>query len=188
MIQDSGCDVGNIINNPAVFPEFLNANFLVQFWKGSYRTDSLTGRSCFELRVDQNQTFHFNGCDEGDRGQLSHYMTQSALCTIKSYDNEVEGQREGGVISRVFWTGSPEMSPNISYYSEDEYPHKDFALSCGIRASFCFPFFNIDHDSGWPDGVTEIVSTCNQGVGSVRKICESFEVCDSIHSLFFKLK
>ncbi|WOG83079.1 hypothetical protein DCAR_0102253 [Daucus carota subsp. sativus] len=55
-----------------------------------------------------------------------------------------------------------EVSPRISHYSTDEYPERDFALSCGIQASLCLPLFATDDFSGHPNGVIELVFTSEE--------------------------
>ncbi|XP_074332261.1 protein NLP6-like isoform X1 [Apium graveolens] len=77
-----------------------------------------------------------------------------------------------GVIERVLKNNSPEMSPNISFYSEDEYPHLHFALSCGILSSFCFPFKGTESAGSGDYDVMEIVSTCNPDVETLRTFCQ----------------
>ncbi|XP_017226975.1 protein NLP3 isoform X2 [Daucus carota subsp. sativus] len=132
---------------------------LVLFWKASWKEDH------YELTIDANRS-RMIGCDEEDTTTLLPYQTRFAKSVISLYDGEEEYPK--GVIERVYENGRPEISPDIKYYSEEEYPHREFALSCGIRASFCFPL-NFEH------GVMEIVSTRNQDVGTLETFCKSLE-------------
>ncbi|KAL1804237.1 hypothetical protein ACET3Z_032884 [Daucus carota] len=107
---------------------------LVLFWV------PIWDQNHYDFTVDTNRS-RFIGCDKKDQRALIRYWAH--------FDNFPI------MIERVFLSRSLEMSPNIKYYSEEEYPHRDFALSCGIRASFCF-FIG--------DGIMEIVSTRNQDI------------------------
>ncbi|KAL1804236.1 hypothetical protein ACET3Z_032883 [Daucus carota] len=119
-----------------------------------------------ELTVDASIS-RMIGCDEEDERTLLRYRTRfasSAIIVEPICSTE-------GVIERVFENRRAEMSPDISFYSKDEYPHRDFALTCGIRAFFCFPLC-----SPGRVGVMEIVSTRNQDVGILESFCTSFKL------------
>ncbi|WOG82568.1 hypothetical protein DCAR_0101733 [Daucus carota subsp. sativus] len=126
-------------------------NSLIQVWKRSLTT---SGVGFYELKIDPNYPSKITGCNEqGDREQLLRYTTQSA----------------------VFKKNRAEISPNISYYSADEYPQRDFALSCGIRTSFCFPWYNTFGCLGLPEGVVEFVSSLDQDLETITCYCRSLE-------------
>ena len=116
---------------------------LVLFWV------PIWDQNHYDFTVDTNRS-RFIGCDKKDQRALIRYWAH--------FDNFPI------MIERVFLSRSLEMSPNIKYYSEEEYPHRDFALSCGIRASFCF-FIG--------DGIMEIVSTRNQDIVTLDTFCKS---------------
>lgn len=144
-------------------------NSLIQVWKRSLTT---SGVGFYELKIDPNYPTKITSCNEqGDREQLLRYTTQSASCRIPLYD-----EKPKGVISRVFKKNRAEISPNISYYSADEYPQRDFALSCGIRTSFCFPWYNTFGCLGLPEGVVEFVSSLDQDLETITCYCRSLEV------------
>nr|XP_017227209.1 PREDICTED: protein NLP6-like isoform X2 [Daucus carota subsp. sativus] len=139
---------------------------LVLFWRVSWKDDHV------ELTIDANRSGMI-GCDEEDETTLLPYQTRFAKSVI-SLDG---GDMPKGVIERVHKKWSSEMSPDIKYYSEEEYPHRDFALSCGIRASFCFPFlFSLS--------ILEIVSTRNQDVGTLETFCKSLEYLSALRYNF----
>ncbi|WOH16336.1 hypothetical protein DCAR_0935887 [Daucus carota subsp. sativus] len=82
----------------------------------------------------------------------------------------------------------PEMSPDISCYSLQEYPHRDFALSCGIRSSLCVPIYQDIFSYESPGGVLEFVSTSTDQLKSFRNYCRYYEAFDNtplIYSSFF---
>lgn len=175
-------------------------NILIQFWAASSETTEGGRRYC-ELTIPENpfEILSYDG------GGLSWYRINSIACTItiqlddERYDNKLQGkQPEGvisranrykqpeGVISRVFRYRRPEMTPDISFYSLHEYPHREFALSCGIQSSLCFPLFKTADCSGRPGGVIELVSTCEQDLEKFMQYFDScffVQVCDSIHFL-----
>lgn len=151
-------------------------NVLIQIWEAS--TENFRdGRRYWEL-VSRNEPFYvLLNDDEG----FSSYRIHSLASTITIQEDEEDDNKEAGVITRVFMNNRPEMSPNISYYSLHEYPHRDFALSCGIRASLCLPLFKTINFSGRPDGVMELVSTCDQDLEKVKlsiHLSYFFKVCD----------
>ncbi|WOH16346.1 hypothetical protein DCAR_0935897 [Daucus carota subsp. sativus] len=118
---------------------------LVLFWV------PIWDQNHYDFTVDTNRS-RFFGCDKEDQRALKLYWAH--------FDNFPI------MIERVFLSRSLEMSPNIKYYSEEEYPQRDFALSCGIRASFCFSI---------GDGVMVIVSTRNQDIVTLDTFCKSLE-------------
>ncbi|XP_017225987.1 uncharacterized protein LOC108202116 [Daucus carota subsp. sativus] len=130
---------------------------LVLFWMRTWNHNHC------KFTIDANRS-RLIGCDEEDQRTLLHYWSHFANSVISS---AYAGDIPKGVIKRVFDNSSAEMSPNIKYYSEEEYPHRDFALTCGIRASFCFLLS--------PIGVMEIVSTRNQDVGTLHTFYTSLE-------------
>ncbi|XP_074332365.1 protein NLP7-like isoform X2 [Apium graveolens] len=148
-------------------------NVLFQIWEASSERFE-DGRRYWEL-VARKEPFYVLFND--DKG-FSSYRIHSLASSITIQEDQEEHGKEAGVITRVFLNNRPEMSPNISYYSLQEHPQRDFALSCGIRASLCLPLFKTINFSGCPDGVMELVSTCDQHLEKVKL---------SVHlSCFFK--
>ncbi|KAK1403045.1 hypothetical protein POM88_002650 [Heracleum sosnowskyi] len=150
-------------------------NILIQFWAASCETIQGGRRYC-ELTIPENpfEILSYDG------GGLSWYRINSVACTItiqlddEQDDNKLQGKQPEGVISRAFRYKRPEMTPNISFYSLHEYPHKEFALSCGIQSSLCFPLFKTVDCSGLPGGVIELVSTGEQ---DLEKFKQYFDSC-----------
>lgn len=154
-------------------------NVLLQLWQASSKTTE-GGRKYFQLTV-QEKPF-INRPDDG-AGGLSSYRIHSLACTIAVQDND--NHRQEGVISRVFRTKRPEISPNISYYLTREYPHRDFALSCGMLASLCLPHFKTVDHSGCPDGVIELVTTYDNKLMQIFDLYIALQVRNSVVSSFF---
>lgn len=158
-------------------------NVLIQLWEASSTTTE-GGRKYCELTVQRKP--YINVPNDG-AGGFSSYRIHSLACTItleQSDDNELQCQQPEGVISRVFRNKWPEISPNISYYSTIEYPQRDFALSCGIVASLYLPHFKTVDRSGRPDGVIELVYTCEQELMQFFDLNFSLQVSDSNMSYF----
>ncbi|XP_074332314.1 protein NLP6-like isoform X3 [Apium graveolens] len=132
---------------------------LVLFWtRSNYRG------GYYERAMEPNR-YLIIGCDDDARKNLLRYRSHFLGHTFRWSCSDCHG-----VIERVLKNNSPEMSPNISFYSEDEYPHLHFALSCGILSSFCFPFYGSNRRC-----VMEIVSTSNQDVETLMKFCQSIK-------------
>ncbi|XP_017226093.1 protein NLP7 isoform X1 [Daucus carota subsp. sativus] len=152
-------------------PEYVSKS-LIQMWVLSYKTNE-EGEDYCELST-QNEPFYIVSDD--DDGGLASYRMHSVAHTIMPDEvNEVEGQKQEGVISRVFKNQRPEMSPDISCYSLQEYPHRDFALSCGIRSSLCVPIYQDIFSYESPGGVLEFVSTSTDQLKSFRNYCRYYE-------------
>ncbi|XP_017259069.1 protein NLP7 isoform X1 [Daucus carota subsp. sativus] len=141
-----------------------SGNILVQFWVADIVTRA-KGRQYCELRT-QSQLFYHDQSD--DRRLLSyrnHVVARSFR--VSAGQEEDEGDDENwqellGITGSVFKNKKAEVSPRISHYSTDEYPERDFALSCGIQASLCLPLFATDDFSGHPNGVIELVFTSEE--------------------------
>lgn len=149
-------------------PENLR-NVLIQMWVASSKT---TKEGKYTVLTTQNEPFCILSDDGG--GLASYRMhAAAASVTVQEDDdiNKVEGQKAEGVISRVFSNNMPEISPNISNYSLPEYPHREFALRCRIRASLCVPIYYDEHMYSFPDGVLEFVSTCDDQLENFRLMC-----------------
>ncbi|KAL1804233.1 protein NLP7 isoform X1 [Daucus carota subsp. sativus] len=149
-------------------------NILIQFWEAS--TEAIEGgRRYCELTIPEN-SFEILPYEVGG---LSLYRMHSISCThrIQLDDEEddyiIQSKQQEGVISRVFRYKRPEMTPHISFYSLHEYPHREFAISCGIQPSLCFPLFKTADCSGHPRGVVELVSTCEQDLENFKQYFES---------------
>ncbi|KAK1401934.1 hypothetical protein POM88_001539 [Heracleum sosnowskyi] len=138
-------------------------------WVASWKTTE-GGLNYWELKpqIKQYQNRIINE-------RLSGYKLYALATTItipeEIYDdNQLQDQQPTSIISRVFRSGEPEISPDISFYSQHEHPHRDFALSCGIRASFCLPIFQtVDENDYYPDSVLELVSTSDKEIESLRR-------------------
>lgn len=127
-------------------------NLLIQFWAATNHTSEEGQRYCLLTTRDQPYDYIFS-----DHG-LCLYRNYSLGCviTINEHENQ-QNQQQSSVPGRVYKNKMPEITPDISYYSEDDYPHRKFALSCGFRSSFCLPVFEDSYKC--PNGVLELVST-----------------------------
>nr|XP_017224724.1 PREDICTED: protein NLP7-like [Daucus carota subsp. sativus] len=138
-------------------------NVLIQIWEAS-REKHQEGREYWELKAKNEPFYVLSSDDEG----FSSYRIHSLASTVTIKEDGEDDDEETSVIAHVFMSNRPEMSPKIEFYSVNEYSHKDFALTCGIRASLCLPLFKTVNFSGRPDGVMELVSTCDQDLEKVK--------------------
>lgn len=61
-----------------------------------------------------------------------------------------------GLPGRVFLSGRPEWSPNVQYYSSEEYLRANYAARYDVRGTLAAPVFK--QDSGEVIAVLEIIS------------------------------
>ncbi|KAK1353409.1 hypothetical protein POM88_052544 [Heracleum sosnowskyi] len=140
-----------------------SGNILIQYWAANIVTRE-KGRQYCELRT-RNQLFYH---DQSDDTRLLSYRNHVVARSFRVHAGQEEAdyneqwQELLGATGRVFCNKRVEVSPNVSHYSTDEYPQRDFALSCGIQASLCLPLFATNDFSGHPNGVIEIVFTSEE--------------------------
>ncbi|KAL0382816.1 UNVERIFIED_CONTAM: protein NLP7 [Sesamum calycinum] len=52
-------------------------------------------------------------------------------------------EEELGPLGRVFRNRCTESTPNFRLYSTEEFPHRDYAIQCGLRTYLALPIFNL---------------------------------------------
>ncbi|CAL5435850.1 unnamed protein product [Camellia sinensis] len=116
---------------------------LLQFWKVIE-----IGSKC--LLTTRYQPFGFNQINEG----LCRYRLISL-----DYEFDVDGVSDEhlGLLGRVFRHQQLESTPNVQYYSCNEYPQRDRAIICNIKSSLVVPLFGFSRRCCI--GVFEMVST-----------------------------
>ncbi|CAL5440997.1 unnamed protein product [Camellia sinensis] len=102
------------------------------------------------LLTTRHQPFGFDKIDEG----LCWYRLISL-----DYQFDVDGASDEhlGLLGRVFRHQQRESTPNVQYYSDNEYPQRDRAIVCNIKQSLAIPFF--EFSGPCCIGVLEMVST-----------------------------
>lgn len=92
-------------------------------------------------------------------------------------------QGKPGLPGRVFLLGRPEWTPNVQYYSSEEYLRVDHALRCNVRSTLATPVFQ----SGSRDvvGVLEVVMSGEdvKFAPLLDSICTALQAVD-LHSTF----
>ncbi|KAM7491496.1 hypothetical protein LguiA_034417 [Lonicera macranthoides] len=101
-------------------------SMLVQFWE-----PVIVGGQC--VLTTSNQPFAVNRMFD------SGFLKYRKHCQSYQFHSNGVG---GGVIGRVFRDKQMESTPDIEYYSEEEYPQRDFALKCGVRRCLVVPVFD----------------------------------------------
>ncbi|KAF7149675.1 hypothetical protein RHSIM_Rhsim02G0245200 [Rhododendron simsii] len=145
-------NIRNAVHKLVLYPELSSA--LVQFWAP---TRTLGGRT---LLTPQNQPFALGDITIIRRSWLCNYrMGMCREYNNKFYADAESGEDELGLPGRVFLNKLPEYTPHVELYTLKEYPQLDFALRCGIYASWALPVF--EHSSHTCVGVLEIVCRYN---------------------------
>ncbi|OVA08238.1 Phox/Bem1p [Macleaya cordata] len=103
---------------------------------------------------------------------LLQYRTVSLM-----YMFSVDGESDGdlGLPGRVFRQRLPEWTPNVQYYSKNEYPRLNHALHYNVRGTLALPVFEPSGQSCV--GVLELIMT-SQKVNyapEVDKVCKALE-------------
>ncbi|GMQ03928.1 hypothetical protein CsSME_00049534 [Camellia sinensis var. sinensis] len=101
--------------------------FLAQFWK----VIEIEGK---RLLTTRHQPFGFDFIHEG----LCRYRLMSL-----DFEFDLDGVSDEhlGLLGRVFCHQQLESTPNVQYYSCNEYPQRYHAISCDINQSVAFPLF-----------------------------------------------
>ncbi|THG20260.1 hypothetical protein TEA_014063 [Camellia sinensis var. sinensis] len=121
----------------------LHVQVLIQFWK----VIEIGGK---RLLTSRHQPFGFNHINEG----LCWYRLISL-----DYEFDVDGVSEEhlGLLGCVFRHQQRESTPNVQYYSCNEYPQRDCAIICNIKQSLAIPF--LEPSGRCCIGVLEMVLT-----------------------------
>ncbi|KAL0382817.1 UNVERIFIED_CONTAM: protein NLP6 [Sesamum calycinum] len=109
---------------------FYSVTFLIQFWEVKRQADK-----SFLTTLDQHFALgtHCKG--------LCWYRKH---CTDRQYFvDDGAKEEELGPLGRVFQSRSPEFTPDIRLYSTKEFPHRDYAIQCGLRTYLALPIFNL---------------------------------------------
>ncbi|KAI3950298.1 hypothetical protein MKX01_016946 [Papaver californicum] len=103
---------------------------------------------------------------------LLQYRTVS-LMYIFSLDGESD--RDLGLPGRVFRQKLPEWTPNVQYYSNNEYQRLNHALSYNVRGTLALPVFETSGKSCI--GVIELITTSHKVnyAPEVDKVCKALE-------------
>ncbi|KAF8379739.1 hypothetical protein HHK36_029187 [Tetracentron sinense] len=107
---------------------------------------------------------------------LLQYRTVSLM-----YMFSVDGENDGelGLPGRVFRLKMPEWTPNVQYYSSNEYPRLNHALHYNVQGTLALPVFEPSGQSCV--GVVELILT-SQKVNyapDVDKVCKALEFKNS---------
>ncbi|CAL5359391.1 unnamed protein product [Camellia sinensis] len=122
----------------------MGTRLLIQFWK----VVEIGGK---RLLTTRHQPFGFDN------------ITHEGLCSYRlmslDFEFDVDGVSEEhlGLVGRVFRHQQQESTPNVQYYSCNEYLQRDHAISCNIKSSLVVPLFELSRRCCI--GVFEIVST-----------------------------
>ncbi|KAJ0047687.1 hypothetical protein Pint_14881 [Pistacia integerrima] len=103
-----------------------------------------------------------------------HQYRMVSLMYMFSVDGDNDGELE--LPGRVFWKKLPEWTPNVQYYSSNEYSRLDHALNHNVRGSMALPVFEPSGQSCV--GVIELIMTSQKinYAPEVNKICKALEI------------
>lgn len=142
------------------FKDSTDQNVLVQVWAPVKRGDKY-------VLTTSGQPFVLDPHSTG----LLQYRTVSLM-----YVFSVDGEGgELGLPGRVFRQKLPEWSPNVQYYSCNEYPRLNHALSYNVRGTLALPVFEQTGQSCI--GVLELILTSPKinYAPEVDKVCKALE-------------
>ncbi|KAK4404059.1 protein NLP4 [Sesamum angolense] len=115
--------------NDSLFVSYLE-EYLNKFWEVKRQADK-----SFLTTLDQHFALgtHCKG--------LCWYRKH---CTDRQYFvDDGAKEEELGPLGRAFQSRSPEFTPDIRLYSTKEFPHRDYAIQCGLRTYLALPIFNL---------------------------------------------
>ncbi|KAL1543584.1 protein NLP6-like [Salvia divinorum] len=93
-------------------------------------------------------------------------------CTVNYYFVDDQAKQDGlGPPGRVFRFEHPEISPDLFYYTREEFPLRNFAMLCCNRGYLVLPVFDEDEDTGNQKlvGVLEFVGFYYSDLRSIGK-------------------
>ncbi|KAL8150275.1 hypothetical protein V2J09_020083 [Rumex salicifolius] len=113
-----------------------------------------------------------------------HDPSSSSLANYRSVSMKYEfsadeGSKEGlGLPGRVFLGKTPEWTPDVRFFRQEEYPRVNYAQICDVRGSIALPVF--EKESGSCLGVVEIVTTTQKVTykPEVESVCKALEAVD----------
>jgi hypothetical protein len=99
-----------------------------------------------------------------------------AISMMYTFCIDSTNAREWGLPGRVFKHKAPEWTPNVQYYSSDEYPQLNHAISYNIHGTFALPVF--DPLTKSCIAVVEIIMTSRKinYAHEFNNICRALEV------------
>ncbi|CAI9102579.1 OLC1v1000873C1 [Oldenlandia corymbosa var. corymbosa] len=136
-------------------------SILAQFWAPLIIADQ-----CFLRTLYQPFGVTYLGkglCSYRKKSSGFHYrcFSNSGESKIHLEDGSESIVLAGGPPSRVFISGFPEYSPDVEFYTDTEYPPRQYALHRKIKNYMAVPVF--ESDSQRCVGVVELVSTTGSG-------------------------
>ncbi|GFP94946.1 protein nlp7 [Phtheirospermum japonicum] len=109
----------------------------------------------------------------------SNGLHQYRLISL-TYTFSVDGETDGdlGLPGRVFRQKLPEWTPNVQYYSSEEFPRLNHALHHNVRGTLALPVFEPSGQSCI--GVLELIMTSQKTnyAPEVDKVCKALEICN----------
>ncbi|KAL0340572.1 UNVERIFIED_CONTAM: protein NLP7 [Sesamum radiatum] len=106
------------------------STFLFQFWEVKRQADK-----SFLTTLDQH--FALGTQCKGLCWYRKHCMDRQYFVDDGAKEEEL------GPLGRVFRSRIPEFTPDIRLYSTKEFPHRDYAIQCGLRTYLALPIFNL---------------------------------------------
>lgn len=97
-----------------------------------------------------------------------------------------ETKESVGLPGRVFLGKLPEWTPDVRFFSSEEYPRRDYAQQYDVRGSLALPVF--ERGSGTCLGVVEIITT-SQKINyrpELETVCKALEAVDLRSSQTFR--
>lgn len=146
------------------FKESADQHILVQVWA------PVKNRNRYVLTTS-GQPFVLDPHSLG----LLQYRTVSMMYMF-SVDGDSEGDQ--GLPGRVFRQKMPEWTPDVQFYSPEEYPRLNHARHYDVRGSLALPVFEPSGQSCV--GVVELIMTSRKinYAPEVDKVCKALEVCN----------
>ncbi|XP_077246844.1 protein NLP5-like [Tasmannia lanceolata] len=138
-------------------------DFLVQIWVPIKRGNRHVLTTC-------GQPFSLNPCAQ----RLANYRTVSTNYQFSAEENSNEMV---GLPGRVFLGRLPEWTPDVRYFSSDEYPRIDHAQRNGIRGTLALPVFERGSNSCL--GVVEVVMTTQK----INYRTELESICNALQAV-----
>ncbi|KAG6400383.1 hypothetical protein SASPL_137211 [Salvia splendens] len=107
----------------------VHSNYLMQFWRVVKVEGSHHYLSCSHL------PFYVGSLHKG-------LCRLRKLCIDQQYVAGGDDEQQLGGVGRVYRNMLPESTPDLRLYSTHEFPMRDEAASCGVRAYMALPLFD----------------------------------------------
>ncbi|XP_042012731.1 protein NLP7-like isoform X2 [Salvia splendens] len=136
-------------------------NWIVQFWAPKMEND----RCCLKT---SDQPYAVGCLAEGVASFRKHCMENYYFVDDKAKQDEL------GPPGRVFRFKHPEISPDLFYYTREEFPKRNFAMVCGNRGYLALPVFGNKVKGCYKIvGVLEFLGFCHSDLPLIEKLMKA---------------